>query len=85
MANNVYLRDIPTRQQVKLVNVQHGKEVERSGQVHYEKPPAMLLLGPDQDGHFVYEQQEYPFTLTLKRAQDVELTPRGDERTNGLI
>jgi hypothetical protein len=85
VANNVYLRDMLTRRQVELVNVQHGKEVERSGQVHYEEPPAMLLLGPDQGGHFVYEQQEYPFTLTLKRAQDVELTPRGDERTNGLV
>jgi hypothetical protein len=85
MANNIYLRDMLTRRKVELVNLQQGKEVQRSGQVHYEEPPAILLLGPDQDGHFVYEQQEYPFTLTLKRSLNVELTPRGDERTNGLV
>ena len=85
VANNIYLRDVLTRRNVELVNVQQGKEVERSGQVHYEEPPAIVLLGPDQAGHFVYEQKAYPFTLALKRALDVELTPRGDERTNGLV
>ncbi len=85
VANNIYLRDVLTRRNVELVNVQQGKEVERSGQVHYEEPPAIVLLGPDQAGHFMYEQKAYPFTLTLKRALDVELTPRGDERTNGLV
>jgi len=85
VANNIYLRDVLTRRNVALVNVQHGKEVERNGQVHYEEPPAILLLGPDQAGHFEYEQKAYPFTLTLKRALDVELSPRGDERTNGLV
>lgn len=85
VANNIYLRDVLTRRNVELVNVQQGKEVERSGQVHYEEPPAIVLLGPDQAGHSVYEQKAYPFTLTLKRALDVELTPRGDERTNGLV
>jgi len=85
VAHNIYLRDVLTRRNVALVNVQHGKEVERNGQVHYEEPPAILLLGPDQAGYFEYEQKSYPFTLTLKRALDVELTPRGDERTNGLV
>lgn len=85
VANNIYLRDVLTRRNVELVNVQQGKEVERSRQVHYEEPPAIVLLGPDQAGHSVYEQKAYPFTLTLKRALDVELTPRGDERTNGLV
>jgi len=85
VANNIYLRDVLTRRNVELVNVQQGKEVEHSRQVHYEEPPAIVLLGPDQAGHFVYEQKAYPFTLTLKRALDVELTPRGDERTNGLV
>lgn len=85
VANNIYLRDVLTRRNVELVNVQQGKEVEHSRQVHYEEPPAIVLLGPDQAGHFMYEQKAYPFTLTLKRALDVELTPRGDERTNGLV
>jgi hypothetical protein len=84
-ANNIYLRDVLTRRSVEIVNVQKGKEVERSGKVHYEEPPAIVLLGPGQAGHFEYEQKAYPFTLTLKRALDTELTPRGDERTNGLV
>lgn len=85
VANNVYLRDVLTRRQVELLHLQRGKTVERSGVVHYQEPPAALLLGPEQAGHFVHEQQAYPFTLTLKRALDVELTTRGDERTNGLV
>jgi hypothetical protein len=85
VANNVYLRDVLKRREVELLHMQRGKAVERSGVVHYQEPPATLLLGPDQAGHFVHEQQTYPFTLTLKRAVDVELTTRGDERTNGLV
>jgi hypothetical protein len=85
VANNIYLRDVLTRRNVELLHVQQGKEVERSGHVHYEEPPAILLLGPDHAGSFVYQQEEYPFTITLKRAQDVELTLKGDERTNGLV
>lgn len=85
VANNIYLREVLARRNVELLNVQHGTEVERSGQVRYEEPPAILLLGPDQAGYFEYEKKPYPFTLTLKRALDVELIPRGDERTNGLV
>ena len=85
VANNVYLRDVLSRRTVELVHIQHGKELERSGIVHYQEPPATLLLGPEQAGHFLYGQQSYPFTLTLKRALDVELATRGDERTNGLV
>ena len=66
-------------------HTQQGKETERNGPVRFEEVPAILLLGPDQVGSFVYQQQAYPFTLTLKRAQDVELTLKGDERTNGLV
>lgn len=84
-ANNIYLRDVLTRRNVELLHVQQGKETERSGSVRYEEPNAILLLGPDQVGSFFYEQEKYPFTLTLKRAQSVELTLKGDERTNGLI
>jgi len=57
VANNIYLRDVLTRRNVELVNVQQGKEVEHSRQVHYEEPPAIVLLGPDQAGHSVYEQK----------------------------
>lgn len=85
VANNIYLRDMLARRNVELLHVQQGKEIERRGPVRYEELPAILLLGPEQVGSFVYQQQEYPFILTLKRAQDVELTLKGDERTNGLI
>lgn len=85
VANNIYLRDVLTRRNVELLHIQHGKETERVGPVRYEEQPAILLLGPDQAGSFVYQQEEYPFTLTLKRAQDAELTLKGDERTNGLV
>lgn len=85
VSNNIYLRDVLTRRNVELVNLQEGKELERSGKMHYEEPPSILLLGPDHVGHFEYEGTLYPFTLTLKRALDVELIPSGDERTNGLV
>ena len=77
VANNIYLRDVLTRRNVELLHVQQGKEIERSGPVRHEEPPAILLLGPEQAGSFVYEQEEYPFTLTLKRALDVELITKG--------
>jgi len=85
LANNIYLRDVLIRRDVELINMQQGKEVEYSKEVRYAEPSAVVLLGPDQAGNFVYEQITYPFTLTLKRAQDAELTLKGDERTNGLV
>ncbi|HEY9189814.1 MAG TPA: ATP-binding protein [Sulfurovum sp.] len=85
VSNNIYLRDVLERRKVELVNLQRGRELEKSGQVRYEEPPSMLLLGPDETGHFEYQNALYPFTLTLKRALDTELTPSGDERTNGLV
>jgi hypothetical protein len=85
VSNNIYLRDMLKRRNVELLHIQQGKEIEHRGPVRHEEPPAILLLGPDQAGSFVYQQEEYPFTLTLKRALDVELTLKGDERTNGLV
>lgn len=85
VANNIYLRDVLTRRHIELLHLLKGKEIECQAPIRYEEPPATLLLGPDQPGSFVYQQQTYRFTLTLKRAQDVELSLKGDERTNGLI
>lgn len=85
VANNVYLRDVLRRRTVELVHLHNGKEIEHSGPVRFQEPPAALLLGPGLAGQFVHEQQSYPFTLTLKRALDAELTTRGDERSNGLV
>lgn len=83
--DNVYLRDVLERRNVELLSMQQDELVERSGRVIYEEPPAAVLLGPDQPGSFVHEGMEHPFTITLKRALDAELTLRGDERTNGLV
>ncbi len=85
VADNIYLRDVLERRDVELLNVQQEKELERSGRIRHEEPPALTLMGPDEGGVFVYGEKEYPFTLTLKRSQDVELILRGDQRTNGLI
>lgn len=85
LANNVYLRDMLERREVELVQLQRGRETERSGRLRYVEPQAEVLIGPAQPGEFVHEQQHYPFTLTLKRALNAELSPRGDERSNGLL
>lgn len=85
VAHNVYLRDLLRRRTVELVHLHNGKEIEHSGPLRYPEPPASVLLGPDLAGQFVHDQQRYPFTLTLKRALDAELTSRGDERSNGLV
>ncbi|MBD3641495.1 MAG: ATP-binding protein [Marinobacter sp.] len=85
LSHNVYLREILGRRRVELVHRQAGKEVERTGPVHYLEPESRVLLGPQQPCSFVYEQVIYPFTLTLKRALNAELSLHGDERTNGLL
>jgi len=85
LADNIYLRDILRRRQVELVHLQDGIEIERSGPLRFEEPPAIVLLGPDLEGQFQHERRTYRFALTLKRALDADLTPRGDERTNGLL
>jgi hypothetical protein len=85
LANNIYLRDVLTRRHVEVAHLKNGKVIETSARVQFEEPPSVLLIGPDMQGQFVHEKQTYSFTLTLKRALDVELTPRGDERTNGLV
>jgi hypothetical protein len=85
LSDNVYLRDVLNRRTVELTNGLPGSESYRSDRVRFEEPAAILLLGPEQPGNFTHEGQDYPFTLTLKRAKDVELTLKGDERTNGLV
>ncbi|HSO92789.1 MAG TPA: ATP-binding protein [Arthrobacter sp.] len=94
LSNNIYLRDVLARRTVELVPVrpagQHGTGDHVTGDhgseaIRFEEPPAILLLGPERAGSFSHEGQEYPFTLTLKRAKDVDLTLKGDERTNGLV
>lgn len=79
LSNNIYLRDVLERRAVELAA---GRGSER---IRFQEPPAILLLGPEQPGRFSHAGQEFPFTLILKRAKDVELTLKGDERTNGLV
>lgn len=85
LADNIYLRAVLGRRSVELEHGQPGTGDHSSEPVRFREPPAALLLGPDVPGSVGFEGQEYPFTLTLKRATDTELTLRGDERTNGLI
>ncbi|MBN2869384.1 MAG: ATP-binding protein [Campylobacterales bacterium] len=85
VADNIYLRDVLERRDVELLSVQQEKELERSGRIRHVEPPALILIGPDQGGHFIYGEEEYPFTLTLKRSRETELILKGDQRTNGLI
>ena len=85
LANNIYLRDVLERRHVELAQLRDGVEVERSGRIRFQEPPSLLLLGPDLPGQFHCDGQSHAFTLTLKRALDAQLVPRGDERTCGLL
>lgn len=85
LASNIYLRDVLARRAVEVLHLKDGVEIERSARVRFEEPPAVVLIGPDAPGQFQYERQSWPFTLTLKRALGGELSPRGDERTSGLL
>lgn len=85
LGNNFYLRDLLARRHLELFHLKDGVEVERSGRVRFEEPPSVVMLGPELPGQFQHDKQTHSFTLTLRRALGVELTPRGDERTSGLV
>ncbi|MEQ4519726.1 ATP-binding protein [Pseudarthrobacter sp. B907] len=85
LADNIYLRAVLGRRSVELEHGQPGSGEYRNEPVRFREPPADLLLGPELPGSVDFEGREYPFTLTLKRATDTELTLKGDERTSGLI
>lgn len=85
IANNFYLRDILLRRKVEMLNLNLAKKVRTSLALHYDEPDAEILIGPDAEGQFTYQDQTSQFFLTLKKAHDVELVIKGDERTNGLL
>lgn len=85
LSDNIYLRDVLGRRDVELVHGRPGADDYGSDSIRFQEPPATVLVGPDQPGSFSVAGEEYPFTVTLKRAQGVELTLRGDERTAGLL
>ncbi len=85
ICNNIYLRDIMQRRMVEIINLnQTGKKQTRM-RLHYEEPEAEIMIGPDEQSTFKHGAQLYSFCLTLKKVMDVELTLKGDERTNGLL
>lgn len=85
LANNIYLRDVLGRRHLEMAHLCDGVEIERSGRIRFEEPPSLLLLGPDLPGEFHCDGQTFAFSLTLKRALDAQLVPRGDERTSCLL
>ncbi|MGN6440648.1 MAG: hypothetical protein ACTHL6_01955 [Arthrobacter sp.] len=85
LADNIYLRDVLDRRTVEFVHGHPGDGDYGSHSVRFMEPPAVTLVGPDEPGSFSVDGAEYAFTVTLKRAQDVELTLKGDERTAGLV
>lgn len=85
LANNIYLRDVLNRRHLELAHLRDGVEIERSGRIRFEEPPSLLLLGPELPCEFHCNGKTFPFSLTLKRALDAQLVPRGDERTSGLL
>ncbi|MDQ0767594.1 hypothetical protein QF031_000343 [Pseudarthrobacter defluvii] len=85
LADNIYLREVLARREVELLHGHPGNEEYSRNIIRFQEPPATTLVGPDQPGSFNVDGAEYAFTVTLKRAQGVELTLKGDERTAGLV
>ena len=85
ISNNIYLRDILRRRQVSIINLNQAKSKQTALPLGYAEPEAELLIGPEAPGLFRYQEVQYSFDLTLKKALDADLVLKGDERTNGLL
>jgi hypothetical protein len=85
IVNNIYLRDILRRRQVEILNLNQAKSKVTSLLLRYEEPESEILIGPEAYEKFSYEDKNYPFSLTLKKALNTDLVLKGDERTNGLL
>ncbi len=83
--NNVYLRDLLERRNVELINRTRTDKASAKVLLRYEAPESDLLLGPNLPKSFVFQETEYPFFLTLRKAHNTDLILKGDERTNGLL
>ncbi|NCD08983.1 MAG: ATP-binding protein [Negativicutes bacterium] len=83
--NNVYLRDLLERRNVELINRNRSAKTSAKVLLRYEAPESDLLLGPNLPKSFVFQETEYPFFLTLRKAHNTDLILKGDERTNGLL
>lgn len=85
ITNNIYLRDVLQRRSVELTNLNVTGKKRASLLLKYEEPESETIIGPNAGDSFLYEGEEYNFTLTLKKAQNAELVLKGDERTSGLL
>lgn len=85
ITNNVYLRDILSRRDVTMVNLNLPEKARAFETLKYMEPESDVLIGPDEIGSFSYQGQSYAFSLTLKKSRDSELVIKGYERTNGLL
>lgn len=85
VTNNIYLRDILNRRDVRMINRNQPKKLWEPEEIKYTEPKSDILIGPEEAGGFSFQGQAYEFSLTLKKARDTELLLKGDERTNGLL
>ncbi|OPX88011.1 MAG: hypothetical protein A4E53_02168 [Pelotomaculum sp. PtaB.Bin104] len=85
VTNNFYIRDILNRRLVELSNRNQSRRKQTALRLSFAEPESELLIGTEEPGQFKYKDKKYPFFLTLKKARDVDLVLKGDERTNGLL
>ncbi|MBC3888804.1 ATP-binding protein [Acetobacterium paludosum] len=85
ITNNIYLRDILSRRHVGMVDLNKPPKSRIMATLNYQEPKSEVLIGPGELGSFSYQDQNYTFSLTLKKAKDAELILKGDQRTNGLL
>ena len=85
ITNNIYLRDILSRRSIGMVDLNRPKKSRTVEILNYREPESEILIGPDELGSFRYQNQNYPFSVTLKKAINSELVIKGDQRTNGLL
>ena len=85
ITNNIYLRDILQRRTVEIINLNKKGRHRTCLQLKYEEPESELLIGPEEQGGFMYKARSYWYSLTLKKASHTDLVLKGDERTNGLL
>lgn len=85
ITNNIYLRDILSRRNVGIVDLNKPKKSRTVEILNYREPESEILIGPDELRSFRYQNQNYSFSVTLKKAINTELVIKGDQRTNGLL
>jgi len=85
ISNNIYLRDILSRRNVEMIDLNRPWKSRTPEKLIYKEPESDVLIGPDEFGSFSYQGQNYIFSMTLKKAKNTELVTKGDQRTNGLL